>query len=328
MPRYFLKIGGFLLSFLLLYLAFHKIDWQTMCASFEQTNYWILLAGALIGLLGFFMRAVDWKYLLAPVGNFSVWRLFPPVAIGYMANNLLPARIGEFVRAFMIGKREGVSKSSALATIFVERIIDGLTLLIILAVTSIFFEFPDWVKYGGFGVAGLFLTIAVLLALFVVKKQLVIQIIRKTAGRCLPGLTEKAIQRLELFSAGLAINEQPFKTFLAISVCLARWFFECCIYYFVMLSMGLHVPVYGILFVMVVVNIATLAPSAPAYVGPLQIGCIATLSVFDVEKSAAVAYSILLHASIFFPITIVGLAFFIREHLEISTLHRQMDVSV
>jgi hypothetical protein len=131
------------------YLAFRKVDLKELRAAFLGVDYPLIVLGACVGLSGFLVRAFGWKHLLAPVGRLSGWRLFSPVAIGYMANNLLPARLGEFARAYVVGKREHVSKSSALATIIIERIFDGLTLLLILAVVSLFFPFPAWVKQGG-----------------------------------------------------------------------------------------------------------------------------------------------------------------------------------
>jgi uncharacterized protein (TIRG00374 family) len=315
-----LKLLGFTLSVLLLYLVFRKVNWAAMSEAFRETNYWIVLAGALSGLVGFFLRAVDWTYLLAPVRQFSALRLFSPVAIGYMTNNLLPARMGEFARAYVIGKREGVSKSSALATIIVERIFDGLTLLLILAVVSIFFEFPDWVNYGGFMVAGAFVGLSVLLVMVTIKVQFALRMVEITLGRYLPRMAERMKSYLESFVAGLAVACHARHAFLALVACMARWIFEACIYYSIAVAMGLAVPIHGVLFVMVVVNIATMVPSAPGYVGPLQLGCVVALSVFGVDETAAAAYSLLLHAAIFFPITIVGIVCLLRENLSWATL--------
>lgn len=243
--RHGLKLLGFTLSVLLLYLVFRKVNWAAMSEAFRGTNYWIVLAGALAGLGGFFLRAVDWTYLLAPVREFSALRLFSPVAIGYMTNNLLPARMGEFVRAYVIGKREGVSKSSALATIIVERIFDGLTLLLILAVVSIFFEFPDWVKYGGFMVTSAFVGLSVFLVVVTVKVQFALWMVEITLGRYLPRLAERMKSCLKSFVAGLDVVRHASHAFLALVACMTRWIFEACIYYSIAVAMGLAVPIHG-----------------------------------------------------------------------------------
>jgi len=326
--RHAWKLVGCALSLLLVYLAFRKVDWAAMGAALRQANYWLLLAGAVVGLGGFVVRAVDWKYLLAPVGTFPALRLFPPVAIGYMANNLLPARMGEFVRAYVVGRREGVSKSSALATILVERIFDGLTLLLILAVVSIFFDFPQWVKVGGFMVAAVFIGLSGFLAVVAVKLAFGLRMLEITLGRWVPGAAERMKSRLTCFVAGLDIARHGRHALLAGLACMARWVFEACIYLSVVLAMGLDVPVHGVLFVMVVVNIAAMVPSAPGYVGPVQIGCVVSLAVFGVDETRAAAYSLLLHAAIFLPITFAGLVCFVRENMTLAALQRPNDAPV
>lgn len=303
-----------------------------MAESFREANYLVIVAGALLGLLGFVVRAFGWRFLLAPVGRVSGARLFPPVAIGYMANNLFPARLGEFVRAYVVGKREDVSKSSALATIVIERIFDGLTLLLILAVVSVFFPYPAWVRRGGWLVAAFFVGLSAFLAVVSVKLRVGLWLIDATLGRCLPGMGERMKKRLECFVVGLDVKDHWRDALCALGACMARWLFEACIYLSVLAAMGLlrspwspggAVPVHGALFVMVAVNIAAMVPSAPGYIGPVQFACVAALSVFAVGNDQAAAYSLLLHAAIFFPITFTGIVCVLRSKTGFAALRQQ-----
>jgi len=330
--RHAMMLLGFAVSAALIALVFRKVDWAEMGKAFLGANYWVLLAGAAVGLCGFVIRALDWRFLLAPVGRFAVRRLFPPVAIGYMANNIFPARLGELVRAYVVGKREGVSKSAALATIVIERIFDGLTLLLILAIVSIFFQFPPWVKRGGWIVAAVFFGLSVFLAVVSVNLSFGLRLVDATLGRWLPGAAGQMKSRLECFVAGLDITRHWREAALAFLVCMARWATEACIYYSVVLAMGLPVPLYGVLFVMVVVNIATMVPSAPAYVGAVQFGCFVALSAIRgpggaavADQTTAAAYSVLLHAAIFFPITIAGIVCVFVSHIRFAALRRPQE---
>jgi len=321
--RHAMMLLGLAVSAVLLCLVFRKVDWAAMGEALRAANYWLLVAGAAVGLLGFAVRAIDWKYLLVPVGRFSAARLFPPVAIGYMANNIFPARLGEFVRAYVVGRREGVSKSAALATIVVERIFDGLTLLLILAVVSIFFPFPREVKVAGWAVAAVFLGLSAFLALMSVKVQWGLRLVDATLGRCMPGFAEQMKSRLECFVEGLSIGRHAGSAGLALLACMGRWLFEACIYFGVVLAMDIDVPPHGVLFVMVVVNILTMIPSAPGYVGTVQAACVVALAIFGVDKSAAVAFSLLLHAAIFFPITLTGIACVVTGNVRFASLRDQ-----
>lgn len=102
--------------------------------SFSDANLLLACAVTPLYFVGFWLRTIRWRYLLKPVADVSTSRLFPVVLIGLMANNIAPARVGELVRAYLVGERESMSKSTALGTIAVDRAFDGLTLVAILGV--------------------------------------------------------------------------------------------------------------------------------------------------------------------------------------------------
>src|SRR5690242_1391340 len=129
---------GLIVSLVFLYLAFQGQDFGKIGQALGEANYWWLLPALGAYFLGVYVRAIRWHYLLGPLKKVSVKRLFPVVVIGYMANDVLPVRMGEVVRAYVLGKRENVSKTGTLATIVVERIMDGITMLLFLATAALF----------------------------------------------------------------------------------------------------------------------------------------------------------------------------------------------
>jgi len=315
---------AFLLSAVLIYIVFRNVDWAKMRDAFREANYLWVVLGGVVGLCGFVVRAWGWQYLLRPMGRFRPVRLFTPVAIGYLANNVFPARLGEFVRAYVVGKREGIAKSSAFATIIVERIFDGLTLLLILAVVSIFYRFPPWVKAGGVLVAAVFLGLSVFLAVVVIKVRSALRLVDLTLGRWAPEMAERMRSRVTCFVAALDIRHHLPDVAIAFLACVVRCGFEACIYVCVVHAMQLNLSPHGVLFVMVVVNIATMVPSAPGYLGAVQFGCWASLTqVFGVDETTAAFFSILLHVDIFFPITLAGIACLLHAHLSLASLRRE-----
>lgn len=317
---------AFLLSAVLIYVVFRNVNWAEMRDSFHRANYLWVVLGGVVGMGGFVVRAWGWQFLLRPMGRFRPVRLFTPVAIGYLANNVFPARLGEFVRAYVVGRREGISKSAALATIIVERVFDGLTLLLILAVVSIFYRFPAWVKVGGGLAAAVFLGVAVFLAVVTVKIRAALRLVDLTLGRWAPVLGGAMKARLECFVAALDIRHHVANLAIAFLACIVRWGFESAIYVCIVHAMQLQVSPHGVLFVMVVVNIATMIPSAPGYVGTVQAACLAALPIFPgVDSTTAVTYSVLLHVDIFFPITITGIVCLIHSHLSLASLRREEE---
>ena len=129
---------GFAISALLLALFLVTVDLGRMAEALAEANYLFLIPGIGLYLISVFFRTLRWQLLLRHMRPISARRLYPVVVVGYMANNLLPMRLGELVRSYHVGEREGVSKTSALMTIFIERILDALTLLFFIAIIALF----------------------------------------------------------------------------------------------------------------------------------------------------------------------------------------------
>jgi len=124
-------IIGCLIGLGFLYLAGRKVDFSLMWEAFTKVNYWFVLLAVPVIFFSHFLRALRWRYLMDPIKRVDVASLFSALLIGYMANILMPAHLGEFLRAYVLGKKRGVSASSTFATIVVERVIDVFALLLL-----------------------------------------------------------------------------------------------------------------------------------------------------------------------------------------------------
>ena len=120
---------GVLISGFFLYLVLRKLHWAEFWEALKTANYWWLLPGVAVYFVGVWVRAWRWHYLLRPLKSIPTRTMFPIVAIGYMGNNIYPARAGEVLRAVVLKRREGVPISASLATMIVERIFDGVVML-------------------------------------------------------------------------------------------------------------------------------------------------------------------------------------------------------
>ena len=121
--------------FSLLLLAYN-VNLTEIATSLAEANYLYAVPAVGIYFLAVYFRAIRWRFLLSPLASLPVNRLYPVVIIGYMANNLMPARLGELVRSYYLARREKVSGSSALATIAIERVYDGVPLLAFAAISA------------------------------------------------------------------------------------------------------------------------------------------------------------------------------------------------
>jgi uncharacterized protein (TIRG00374 family) len=120
---------GVAVSALFLWLALRGLGLEEIGAALADANLWWLLPGIGVYFVGVWARAWRWHYLLGPVKAIPTRTMFPIVAIGYMGNNIYPARAGEVLRAVVLKRREGVPVSASLATIIIERIFDGVVML-------------------------------------------------------------------------------------------------------------------------------------------------------------------------------------------------------
>ena len=139
--RFLIGVG---VSLILLLVLLYQVDLSEVGEALTSANYLYLAPSIALYFVAVYFRAVRWRYLLSPLKVLRVGRLYTVVVIGYMANNLLPARLGELVRAYYLARREPINASSALGTVAVERVYDGMTLLAWAGVAG-----PGWREEGG-----------------------------------------------------------------------------------------------------------------------------------------------------------------------------------
>src|SRR5438034_936253 len=119
-------------------LFVRSTDFGEVKTAFAEANYWLVALSLPVYFLGLWVRTIRWQYLLRPVRRVPALRLYPVVIIGLMANNLIPARAGEFARAYVLGQREKISKTTSLGTIAVDRLFDGVTLIPLMLIVAAF----------------------------------------------------------------------------------------------------------------------------------------------------------------------------------------------
>jgi len=135
---------GILISVVFIWLALRGLQLNQFWNAVQTANYWWLIPGIAVYFVAVWARAWRWHYLLRPIKNIPTKTMFPITTIGYMGNNIYPARAGEVLRAVILKRREGVSISASLATIIVERIFDGVVML-----AFVFVNLPELAKMTG-----------------------------------------------------------------------------------------------------------------------------------------------------------------------------------
>jgi len=280
-----LKIGvGVVVSALCVWLSMRDVRPAEVWHALRQANYLGFVAACVLTLLAFVLRAIRWRPLLSTPRPIAYPSLFSATMIGFMANNMLPLRLGEFVRAWALARTEKLSKTTVLATVVVERVVDMLTLLVILGIALMVHPITrssrawELTRKGAIALVGL----SVALTLFVVLLE------RR------PALMRALIGRLAAYLPG--------------RLQASMW------------SLGIVLPWYAGLTMLVITAIGIMVPAAPGYIGTMNVACVAGLALFSIGKASAVPFSWFYWASQWIPVTAVGLFYLRKEGLSLRRL--------
>jgi uncharacterized protein (TIRG00374 family) len=312
------------------YFLFRNIDKTKLLEVFAQFHLVWLLPALVVYLLGYGIRGYRWVILLSPVKKCSFQSLFPTLMVGFMANNVLPARAGEFVRAHLNGKKEGISRSSSFATIVLERLFDGLTMMILLWAALLFGQLPvsedimpagirhaiHWAPYV-FGIAFLFLFT------LLVFKQTAVQTLKLFVALAPQKFHDPFEKLLNTFIDGLQILQNIRESLVVLLTSLAAWTCEFSAYYLLAAGIGIApspLTLWSSALLMAIVNLGILIPNAPGGIGLFEFIGVAILLPFKIPKEMAVGYMFLVHFLVLIPITLLGFYYTHKEHLSLKTL--------
>jgi uncharacterized protein (TIRG00374 family) len=319
--------AGVAISVVFLWLALRGLKLSDVWGSLRTANFWWLIPGVAVYFVGVWARAWRWHYLLRPLKNIPTRTMFPIVTIGYMGNNIYPARAGEVLRAYVLRREQGVPVSASLATIVVERIFDGVVMLMF-----VFFNLSALARLtGDSGFAGSIQALAVagtavfalallafLLAAIFPQQSLGLYT-RLVAPRLPARVREKVTGLLVSFWTGLEALRSPRNIFMVFVTSIVIWLLETGKYWFVMHAFdfsGYTGGFFGLMLMNGIVNLATTIPSAPGYVGTFDTPGIAVLSAYGVDPAVAAGYTLTLHAALWLPITLLGAYYMARSGLK------------
>ena len=309
---------GVAVSVFLLWLAFRGIPLAEVAQRLREVRVGWLVPVVLSLVVRFWLTAVRWQGLLWPVKRIGCHRLFGVTLIGFMANNVLPARIGEFVRAYALGRSESLAAPLAFATIVIERVFDGFTLLVFL-VGSLAFLHPD-PRLLLSAVLTLGLYLGVLGALLAVRGERgAVRIARVLAW--LPSrVTTHAGHVADSFRLGLDVLGHGRALAWTTILSLLIWGVNALGLRATFAAFSLELPPYAAFLVLAIIAVALIMPAAPGYVGTFQLGTIGGLALLGVPRDTALSLSIVYHAVNYIPITIAGLAYLGTLNLSLGEL--------
>ncbi len=301
------KHVGWLISAIFLILVFRRVEWEQFLSSLRAVSWWQPLVLAAVYLFGYQVRGLRSLFLL-PGLRFS--QALGGVFVGYAANNVLPARLGEVVRAHVVGKSAGIKRTVAFSSVLVERIFDGSAIVVLLLIGAGELELPDWADQAR--------SLGIVLFSLALLGVLLVGWTHKYWDRLLPKnhLGELAHGLLE--GVALAVRT-PLTLILVLSSSLFIWTVEGLMFYLCAYALDIDLSFRGALFVMSIVNLGVLIPSSPGGLGLFQFFCVKSLEFFGTDHAQATAYSVLIHLCQYIPVTTIGLLWLPRFGVHLNT---------
>jgi uncharacterized protein (TIRG00374 family) len=274
--------------------------------------------------LQIWVRGRRWWYLFPPGSNPP--GLTPAMMIGYMVNNVVPARAGEVARVYVVARRWSAADANAarlhpfwttLATLVVERVLDGLAVVLILAVLVLVIPVPRIIAVGAMAILAIDLAgIGVLIALVVTPAPCE-RLIARLARRW-PRLQRWALTTLETFVRGLDGIRAPSHAFPLIVWTIAVWLAPAFAAWTVLMALDLRLPFAAVWAVLAFVGLGVSLPSTPGYVGTFHGAAVLALGLFGVSRSTGFGYALLYHATQILPITLLGWLYLLREDVSLG----------
>lgn len=329
---------GVLISAAFLWLSLSKLNLANFWQAVSHANYWWIVPGVAVYFVAVWVRAWRWHYLLRPIKSIKTKIIFPITCIGYMGNNIYPARAGEVLRAVVLKRKEGVPISASLATIIVERIFDGVVMLAFIFVNLAQLakmsnvsipigswnltiqDIAVWGSVAFFGALVLFL----LAAMF---PKVSSKFFKWLIDHLLPSrIREKSTAVMYRFLDGLESLRTPGNIFMVFMTSVIIWLLETVKYWFVMHAFDFHASFFTLMLVNGVVNLATTIPAAPGYIGTFDWPAIVILKASGIDQAIATGYTLVLHVALWLPITVLGAYYMAREGIKWSDAMRTETV--
>lgn len=293
-----LKIGGIVLGCVALFFAVKNIHGEEFVASLRQMNHFWIVPIIMANFLVILVKSYRWQIFVRPVKHVGIFYVFKIMLIGFMANNVLPARLGEPLRMQLMGKGKDLSRVTTSATMIADRIVEGVSFLFIAAILIIFSDVPTWMMRG------------ILITLIIIGGLYAAMAIYSHRDLKNPWLIKfqdgmHALLNVKILSIGFATS-------------MVSWVLQLAMIYMTQQAFGVETPIWGILLVLVTVNLAVAIPAAPAHVGTFEYACVLAYTYLGVSDSLGFLIGITYHLLQAMPVTLAGGALLLFHRVEKS----------
>jgi uncharacterized protein (TIRG00374 family) len=314
---------GMAVSLICLVLVLWNVDFREVLDALRHANYAWLLPASLPYVATIACKVLRWQLLFPNEGKgMRREKLFSALMISYALNTIFPARLGELARAYVIGEIEDVSKSLALSTIIVEKILDVLTLLLFLVLLLPFVSLPSWVRRTALIMAPVFVCLFAIIVALTYQRQRTLGLVQSVLKRLPRVGGERLLRSLDSALAGFDALRSVRTNVMLWGWSLAVWITGALFILFVMYAFHIDVPPSAAVLVLCVTSLGMTVPSSPGYIGVYHWLVASTLLIFNVDRELALSFALALHALTFLPLTLMGIFCMMRANYSLQRLQR------
>ncbi len=318
---------GIVVSAFFMVLLLNKIDFKLLGSALRSADYRYIFLAICCTFISYFIRALRWRYLLITDKSIPLSSLYPATIIGYMANNLLPARLGEFVRAYTLAQKEQLETPAVFASLVIDRLFDGFTVLLLLLITLFTLRLPVGMEDAALalragGVIMFLLYSGVMLFLYLLKRQTMRTL--SAVGFILKPFpkrfSDSIIPLLGSFIGGIRLSARWGNIAAMLFTSIGIWLFCVIPVDMTLRSFNVHLPVTASIFILIMLVFAVMVPASPGFIGTYHYACYKGLSVFGVPEATSVSIALVMHATGFFPVIIVGMYYLWKNKISLNEL--------
>jgi uncharacterized protein (TIRG00374 family) len=292
--EHFLKIlAGICVSIVLIWLTLRQIDIKKSFELIAGVKYFVLIPGILVYVFTYILRSIRYYYILLPIKKTKVLDNLPYTIIGFFANNIIPLRLGELIRAKITGERLCLSCSSVVATIVIERLFDVIMFVLFFFLIVTIMSFPEFIKKSFYILTAVFFICLSILYILLTHKNKGLKVLSKMH---ISSFVESLITVfLNRFTVGLAALKKPsilMKSFIFSGI---LWITEALFVVIVAYACGIHISILGGIFTVIIIGMGSIIPTAPGYFGTFELMGVLALSTLSVDKDFAFICTAICH---------------------------------
>jgi hypothetical protein len=314
-----------IISIVLVYLSVREIKLHDVFLALKKIQFSYVIFFILLVILMQWLRSYRWGVILQPMEKIDQLSLFSVTSVGFLAIALIPARIGELARPYLIAKRSTIKMSSALGTILVERVLDGFSVLTIAVIVLLNTDLPSLMIISSILFFSLTVAIFCCILGLIWRREKAINIINKILSKFPGKFAHKIDDIIHHFIDGFQVITDIKLLLYLFFLSALVWLVDVLAIYILLLAFGFTLPIMASFVVMIILIVGIAIPTAPGYIGNWHLACVLGLSFFSLAEAEALSFAVVYHFLSIALVILLGAIFLPFNRFSIADMKKQMN---